>query len=232
LGNWLYAPDQDRCKWFARYFLTICGKVIEGENDVAEWFSRFYDILMDPLERRGMREIREELVSRATGVVLEIGSGTGLNFPYYEHAEEVIAIEPNPQMRSRSMNRRRESRVPIQVMDSGAELLPFADNFFDTAVATLVFCTIPDPKRAFQEISRVCKPDAKVLLLEHVRLDHPVVGKIQDWVTPLWKRVCDGCELNRKTAEVLQQEGFKVIRRQTHCRGLFITLEAGNGKMV
>jgi ubiquinone/menaquinone biosynthesis C-methylase UbiE len=135
-------------------------------------------------------------------------------------------------MRNRSMNRRRESRVPIQVMDSGAELLPFADNFFDTAVATLVFCTIPDPKRAFQEISRVCKPDAKVLLLEHVRLDHPVVGKIQDWVTPLWKRVCDGCELNRKTAEVLQQEGFKVIRRQTHCRGLFITLEAGNGKMV
>ncbi|MFM1655187.1 class I SAM-dependent methyltransferase [Brevibacillus sp. B_LB10_24] len=197
---------------------------------MAEWFARFYDMVMDPLERRGMRGIREELVSKATGAVLEIGSGTGLNFPHYKHAEEVIAIEPNPRMRSKSMNRRRESRVPIQVIDGGAENLPFADNTFDTAVATLVFCTIPDPERAFQEIRRVCKPDAKILLFEHVRLDHPVIGKIQDWVTPLWKRVCDGCELNRKTVELLQREGFKVIRTQTHYRGLFVTLEAGNSK--
>lgn len=199
---------------------------------MAKWFSHYYDIMMSPLEQRGMREIRELLLSKAIGKVLEIGSGTGLNFPHYTNAEEIIAIEPDSYMRSKSMTRLKEANMPIRVIDCGAERMPFPDNSFDTAVATLVFCTIPNPKMAFQEIKRVCKPDAKILLFEHVRLDHPLVGRIQDWVTPLWKHLCDGCHLNRNTIDVLKQGGFKVTRMNTHYKRLFVTIEAINNKEI
>lgn len=204
----------------------------EVENQMVKWFSHYYDIMMSPLEQRGMREIRELLLSKATGKVLEIGSGTGLNFPHYKNAEEIIAIEPDSYMRSKSMTRLKESNIPIRVIDCGAERMPFPDNSFDTAVGTLVFCTIPNPKMALQEIKRVCKPDAKILLFEHVRLDHPLIGRIQDWVTPLWKHLCDGCHLNRNTIDVLKQEGFRVTRMNTHYKRLFVTIEAINKKGI
>jgi ubiquinone/menaquinone biosynthesis C-methylase UbiE len=93
-----------------------------------------------------------------------------------------------------------------------------------------VFCTIPDPKKALEEIQRVCKPDGHVLLFEHVKIDHPVLGSLQEWLTPLWKRLCDGCHLNRRTLEWVKQAGFKTTNVQRYYKDLFVVVEAINKK--
>ncbi len=111
-------------------------------------FPKVYDILMGPLERRGFGQIRKKLMQKARGEVLEIGSGTGFNFPFYEHAQKVTAIEPEPRMRELSLSRAQNAQVPIEVILAGAEKLPFPDDFFDTVVCTLVLCTIPNSTKA------------------------------------------------------------------------------------
>jgi ubiquinone/menaquinone biosynthesis C-methylase UbiE len=92
----------------------------------------------------------------------------------------VTAIEPNPIMQKQSLPRLKDAQVPIQIIEAGAESLPFPDESFDTVISTLVFCTIPDPIKALQEIRRVCKPGGKVLFFEHVRLSHSRLGRLQD----------------------------------------------------
>lgn len=197
---------------------------------MGKWFSRLYDPLMGPLERRGFGNIRKSLIGKAQGDVLEIGSGTGFNFPYYERAQKVIAIEPESLMREKSLPRAQNASVPIDVISAGAEELPFPDNTFDTVVGTLVLCTIPDAPKALQEIRRVCKPDGQVLFFEHVRLDHPFLGRLQDWLTPTWKRLCDGCHLNRNTLAMIKEAGFKFTRVERHFKDIFLVIESVNKK--
>jgi len=197
---------------------------------MGKWFPRLYDTLMEPLERKGFREIRKNLIQKIEGKVLEIGSGTGFNFPYYEIAQKVMAIEPEPLMREQSIPRAMKANVPIEVISANAEELPFPDDSFDTVVGTLVLCTIPDPAKALKEIRRVCKPDGQVLFFEHVRLNHPVLGRLQDLLTPLWKRLCDGCHLNRNTLELVKRAGFKVIRIEKYYKALFLVIKTINEK--
>jgi ubiquinone/menaquinone biosynthesis C-methylase UbiE len=197
---------------------------------MGKWFPRLYDILMEPLERRGVRDIRKNLVRKSQGHVLEIGSGTGFNFPYYDRAQKVIAIEPEPLMRERSLPRAQNASVPIDVIAAGAEELPFPDNTFDTVVGTLVLCTIPDTKKALEEMRRVCKPDGQVLFFEHVRLEHPFLGSMQDWLTPAWKRLCDGCHLNRNTLAMIEEAGFEITQVERHFKDIFLVIETVNKK--
>nr|WP_027415146.1 class I SAM-dependent methyltransferase [Aneurinibacillus terranovensis] len=198
---------------------------------MGKWFPRLYDTLMEPLERRGLRDIRKNLIRKASGKVLEIGSGTGFNFPYYEQAEKVVAIEPEPLMREQSLEKAKTVRIPIEVILAGAEALPFPDNTFDTVVGTLVLCTIPNPSKALAEIRRVCKSDGTVLFFEHVRLSDPFLGRLQDWLTPIWKQLCDGCHLNRDSLEQVKRAGFKVIRIEQYFKNIFIVIEAANKKI-
>ncbi|WKA53096.1 class I SAM-dependent methyltransferase [Planococcus shixiaomingii] len=190
-------------------------------------FPRFYDIAMTPLENTRFKKIRESLVSIASGRVLEIGSGTGVNFPYYKSGVQVDAIEPNPLMMNQTEKRIKAAQVPIKTHLAKAENLPFADDSFDTVVATLVFCTIPDPVKALQEIKRVSKPGAKFLLFEHVRLDKELMGKTQDLLTPAWKKICDGCHLNRDTVSLLRNAGIPITKVNSFYGGLFLTIECG-----
>ncbi|GAB7388445.1 class I SAM-dependent methyltransferase [Bacillaceae bacterium] len=195
---------------------------------MSTFFAKYYDALLEPWERKGFREIRKKLVGKARGKVLEIGSGTGLNFPYYEQAETVVAIEPEPHMRKKSVVRAQKAQVPIKVMDGDGQDLPYPDDSFDTVVVTLVLCTVPDPVLALQEIRRVCKPKGQVLLFEHVRLNHPVWGRLQDWLTPLWKRLCDGCHLNRNTLELIEKAGLRVIHLEKYYKDIFLVIDAVN----
>jgi ubiquinone/menaquinone biosynthesis C-methylase UbiE len=185
---------------------------------------------MEPLERKFLGGIRKQIVRQAKGIVLEIGAGTGLNFPYYETAERVVAIEPDRLMRQRANRRAHLARVPIEVFDDRAEELPFPDNTFDRVIGTLVLCTIPDPLRALQEMRRVCKPNGELLFFEHVRMAHPVLGRMQDWMTPAWKSLCDGCHLNRNTLDLIKQSGLRVRRVEGFAKDLFLLIEAVNEK--
>ncbi|SDJ12429.1 class I SAM-dependent methyltransferase [Alteribacillus bidgolensis] len=197
---------------------------------MSTWFSKLYDPLMSPLEKKRLGIIRNRLVSQQRGVILEIGSGTGVNFGYYQQAAKVVAVEPDSGMRELSSNKTKKAKVPVELVAASGESLPFEDNTFDAAVGTLVLCTIPDPVRALQEIRRVCKPNAPLLFFEHVRVDRPLLGRFQDWLTPVWKQLCDGCHLNRNTLMLMEQSGIKIIDVEKHFYDIFLRIEAINQK--
>ncbi|WJY27590.1 class I SAM-dependent methyltransferase [Sporosarcina trichiuri] len=196
------------------------------------WFPAIYDTAMKPLEEGEFKRIRKQLVTGAAGRVLEIGYGTGVNFPFYRSAVSVDAIEPNPSMAARAEKKLQDARVPIRLSAASAEKLPFPDDTFDTVVATLVFCTIPDPEKALREIQRVSRQGAKLLFFEHVRLRQPVLRKLQDWLNPMWSRVCDGCQLNRDTLGLIRKVEITVDRVDEYYGKLFLAIEGKNGKMT
>lgn len=183
---------------------------------------------MRPLEKNRFKRIRKELLAKATGHVLEIGSGTGINFPLYRTVEKVVAIEPSPYMIEQSKTRRGHAVVPIEMVQTGAEELPFAADTFDTVVATLVLCTIPDPEKAFLEMRRVCKPGGKILLFEHIKMENRFLAALQDWLTPAWRKICDGCCLNRSTLNLLT--GTNIVEVKKYYKGLFVFAMAENVK--
>lgn len=188
-------------------------------------FAKWYDFVMGPLERWKFQGIRKELLEKASGRVLELGSGTGINFPLYKQVDSVTAIEPNEYMIEQSIFRKKKSAVPMEIVHTGAEELPFADGAFDSVVATLVFCTIPDVDKAVSEMKRVCKQDGKILLFEHVKMENRILAKLQDWLTPFWQKIGDGCCLNRDTISLFTSHGFNLIEVRKFYKGLFIVVE-------
>ncbi|WP_053220280.1 class I SAM-dependent methyltransferase [Virgibacillus senegalensis] len=199
---------------------------------MGKWFPAVYDFCMKPLERRQFKKVRTELISKAKGRVLEIGAGSGINFPYYLHqTQQVDAVEPDQQMLRRSASAREKSGVPIKLHEAKAEKLPFADNTFDTVVATLVFCSVSDPWMALAELERVSKPGAQLLFFEHVRIhEHPFWAKVQDILTPVWKKVCDGCHLNRETLHYVKNTDLSIKETKAYYKGIFVTMECLNTK--
>jgi Methylase involved in ubiquinone/menaquinone biosynthesis len=193
---------------------------------MGRWGAALYDMVMAPLERGGFQAIRKKLLRRARGKVVEIGAGTGVNFPYYTEAEHVIALDPAPAMVARSLPRTAHVAVPIEVIVANAEALPFPDHTFDTVVGTLVLCTISDPRQALCEMRRICQPAGTALFFEHVRVHHPLIGWLQDWLTPLWKHMAGGCHLNRDMLALLTQAGFDMTCIVPYYKGLFLVIEA------
>jgi ubiquinone/menaquinone biosynthesis C-methylase UbiE len=180
---------------------------------------------MGPLEKKSFKKIRMNLLTKASGNVLELGSGTGINFPLYHSAVSVTAIEPSTFMIERSLQKKEKSVIPIKIVHASAEELPFPDNTFDTVVGTLVFCTIPNVDKAIEEMKRVCKPEGRILLFEHVRMENPILAHLQDWLTPFWKKICDGCCLNRNTVQVLKENGLEILQLDTYFKDLFVVAE-------
>jgi ubiquinone/menaquinone biosynthesis C-methylase UbiE len=191
-------------------------------------FTKWYDTMMSPLEKRQFKSKRINLLKKAEGQVLELGSGTGINFPLYESADHVTAIEPSKHMIEQSISKSKISVVPIKIIHGSAEQLPFEDKTFDTVVGTLVFCTIPNPERAIKEMIRVCKPGGKILLFEHVKMENSHLAHLQDWLTPFWKKICDGCCLNRDTLKLLSSHDIQISQIKKYYKGLFILVEAKN----
>ncbi|WP_409274034.1 class I SAM-dependent methyltransferase [Neobacillus sp. SCS-31] len=195
---------------------------------MGKWFPALYDAGMKGLENGTFKEIRKALLEKAEGIVIEIGSGSGINFPLYTKAERVEAIEPDPFMIERAAHRINEAKVPISVQQQSAERLEFPDNAFDAAVATLVFCTIPDPEMALKEIKRVLKPGAPILFYEHVKMPQPLLANMQDLLNPVWRRICGGCNLNRDTVSEIKKAGIHIEKTRTYYKGLFLVIECRN----
>jgi ubiquinone/menaquinone biosynthesis C-methylase UbiE len=200
----------------------------EGGLLMGNWFPRLYDSFMSPLEKRPVfQNTRKQLVVQASGDILEIGAGTGINFPFYtSNARHVLATDPDPEMLKRMTQKKDLCAVPIDVQTANAESLPFSASAFDTVVATLVFCSISKPQRAIEELYRVLRPGGQLLLFEHVRMDHPALHKAQDLLTPLWKHLCDGCHLNRDTLSLINNSSFSVDQVIPIYKGLFISIKA------
>jgi ubiquinone/menaquinone biosynthesis C-methylase UbiE len=170
--------------------------------------------------------MRAELLAEARGRVIEVGAGTGVNVDLYGVGiEDLTLVEPDPHMAAR-LRKRLEAgegahggtttgeatapHPPKHLVEAPAESLPFADDSFDTAVATLVLCTIPDPAAAIAEMARVLKPGGRLLFIEHVRSDDPGRARWQDRLEKPWRFMADGCYCNRDTEATLRASPFEV----------------------
>lgn len=189
-------------------------------------FPRLYDIVMSIAERGRVGRLRRAMVSKARGRVLEIGAGTGLDFPYYQSSAWVVASDPDLDMLRRAQSRAGAASAEVLLVAADAELLPFRDAAFDEAIVGLAMCTIPHPERALAELRRTLKPGAALRLLEHVRMEQPLLGRLQDWLTPVWRRVAGGCRLNRRTAAAVAAAGFVVESVDSHLGGYLQVIDA------
>jgi ubiquinone/menaquinone biosynthesis C-methylase UbiE len=182
------------------------------DNTWGRMFSAFYDRAFEASEEAGLRGMRSELLKGARGSVLELGAGTGLNLELYprEGLDSLTLTEPDPHMFKQLRQRAEKVCAGADLVEAGAEEVPFEDDSFDTAVVTLVLCTVPDQPAALQEISRVLKPGGQLLFLEHVRSNHADLAKWQDRLEKPWRFLGDGCHCNRDTESTLKAAGFKL----------------------
>lgn len=176
-------------------------------------FAAFYRrVTSGPGERGTTGPLRVELVGQAHGIVLEVGAGTGLNFPYYDptRVEKVEATEPDMYMERYAREAAASAHVPVALSSSSVESLPFLDETFDTVLATLVFCSVADPNRGLREVYRVLKPGGMFLLAEHVRSENSLIAGVQNMITPFSVRLAANCHWNRDTVSAVQEAGFQI----------------------
>ena len=180
----------------------------------ARMFARFYDKAAQKAEEKVLAERRKALLSGLKGNILEVGAGTGVNFPFYSKDAKVLAIEPSPYMLGQAREKKQD-KANIRLLQASVEKC-FEDEVIqqsslDAVVCTLVLCTIPDPQQALNYFHHWLKPDGKLIVLEHIKSQVPWKAKVQDVVTPAWKIIGEGCHLNRKTDRMIRQAGYQTL---------------------
>jgi ubiquinone/menaquinone biosynthesis C-methylase UbiE len=160
---------------------------------------------------------RRRVIPAAQGHVLEIGVGSGLNFPLYGvAATRVIGLDPSRKLLSIAGAGPQAPTPPsIELIEGSAEAIPLEDKSIDSVVTTWTLCTIPDVRAALGEMRRVLRPSGQLLFVEHGRSPDEKVRTWQDRLTPFWKRVGGGCHLNRPIGELLEQSGFRIEQIET-----------------
>ncbi|MBV7275862.1 class I SAM-dependent methyltransferase [Clostridium sp. PL3] len=172
--------------------------------------SRVYDILEQPMEAMSLKKWRLEATQDLKGKVLEVGVGTGKNIPYYPDDVEITAIDFSEKMLEKAKEKAKILNKQVQLIQMDAQNMDFADNTFDMVFTTCVFCSVPDPVKGLKEIRRVCKPNGKIIMIEHVRSERKVLGLIMDVFNPLTVNLW-GANINRRTVENVQKAGFTKV---------------------
>ncbi|HZA60238.1 MAG TPA: class I SAM-dependent methyltransferase [Actinomycetota bacterium] len=173
-------------------------------------FPRFYEWL-SRAEDKLIQKYRTEVAGGAHGRVLELGAGNGMNFAHYPAGTTVVAVEPQPGMLRRA---RQRAAIPtghqVHLVAATAEAPPFRDGVFDTAVLSLVMCSVTDPARVAAEVDRVLATGGEVRLFEHVRSPDPGRARWQDRLNRPYGWFTGGCNMNRDTIATLRRAGFAV----------------------
>lgn len=168
-----------------------------------------------------LRRYRERVVGGATGRVLEIGFGSGLNLPYYSEAvDEIIGLDASPEMLALAERAVANSSHKVTLLARSADDLPLDDQSIDTIVVTWSLCSIVDVGWALMEARRVLRPGGQMRFIEHGRSPDPNVAIWQDRLTPLWRHCAGGCHLNRKMDDLIRGGGFQLAELSTtYARG-------------
>ncbi len=170
---------------------------------LSPWYDR-----MEGMAEARYRPWRIKLWKQVLGPrVLEVGVGTGKNIPFYPTGMNITAIDLTPGMLEYARVRAVNLNTSVDLRLGDIQKLDFPDASFDTAVATFVFCSVPDPVMGLRELRRVVRPGGQVLLLEHMRSENPSVGKLMDFINPLVVRVM-GANINRRTIENVQKSSL------------------------
>jgi ubiquinone/menaquinone biosynthesis C-methylase UbiE len=196
-------------------------EISQKYNQVARW----YDWIEGIPDLLGLRRLRRQLLKRAAGSVLEVAVGTGKNLPYYPSNCRITAVDLSTEMLNIARKRAAKLSLEFSFALADAEALPFREKSFDTVVSSLSTCTFPNPANAVREMTRVCRPEGKILLLEHGRSDREWLGRWQDrhadkFATPL------GCHWNREPLHLVRKAGLKVNRARRVFLGIFHQIEA------
>jgi ubiquinone/menaquinone biosynthesis C-methylase UbiE len=185
-----------------------------------------YDLMEGLNERSRYSRWRALLWSKVEGrKILEVGVGTGKNFPYYPAHADITAIDFSEKMVKRAKDKANRQRMKIHLRQMDVQNLEFEDNTFDSVVASFVFCSVPDPIRGLMEIERVCKPGGKVVLLEHVLSTNPVLSWLMNIANPLVVRVV-GANINRKTVDNVAKSNLIMEQVTDLAAGIFKLIEA------
>jgi ubiquinone/menaquinone biosynthesis C-methylase UbiE len=175
-------------------------------------FAALYDRGLRATEEHGLRQMRRELLSQASGRTVDLGAGTGVNLDLFpKSVSDLVLAEPDPHM-LKQLRAKAVGRGGVEVLGASAQELPFADDSFDTAVFTLVLCTVPDPAAALRETARVLKPGGKLLFIEHVRAGETGLAGWQDRLEKPWRFLADGCYCNRDTVATIEASPLRLVR--------------------
>jgi ubiquinone/menaquinone biosynthesis C-methylase UbiE len=166
--------------------------------------------LVEFLSEWYLKPLREILWSYASGRILEAGAGTGLNIAFYPARARVTATDLSGAMLRRARERARELKKEIAFEEADLCELPFADRSFDTAVATFVFCSMPDPISCLREMGRVTKPGGRILLLDHVRIEHPLIGPLMDRLNSATVRLA-GEHIAHRMDAFVRSAGLEIV---------------------
>ncbi|WP_339060366.1 class I SAM-dependent methyltransferase [Tepidibacillus marianensis] len=150
---------------------------------------------------------RKSVYDGMKGNLLEVGVGTGKNIPFYPKDAFVTGIDFSSNMLAKAKERLEKYPANVRLLLMDAQNMEFEDNTFDGVITTCVFCSVPDPIKGLKEIRRVIKPNGIVRMLEHMRSDQPVMGKMMDVINPLVVNVV-GANINRDTMHNLELAGF------------------------
>ena len=155
---------------------------------------------------------REKVVPLATGLVLEIGIGSGLNIPFYDTAKvtRVLGLDPSEELNRMARKVAEEKGLAVEFILGGAEAIALPDNHVDTVLVTYTMCTIPQVAEANKEINRVLKPKGKLIFCEHGLAPDANVSKWQNRIDPYWGKIAGGCHLNRNIPALISAAGFKI----------------------
>jgi ubiquinone/menaquinone biosynthesis C-methylase UbiE len=173
----------------------------------------FLDLVM---RQHQLAKYRSKVVAAASGRVLEVGVGSGLNFPLYgKQVEVVFGIDLSPRLLAIARRRAAAAGIHADLLLGSATAIPLADNTVDTVVTTWTLCSIPDPLVALREMRRVLKPGGKLLFVEHGLSPEPRVEHCQHRLTPVWRHIAGGCHLDRKIDDLMRSSGFDVTELRT-----------------
>lgn len=185
--------------WTHAVFPRLCHWTLRGETAAAE---------------------RRAVLAGVSGEVLELGFGTGLNLEHYPAGPggvtALVGLEPNPGMVRLAGPAVAAARFPVELAVERAEELPFAGGRFDRVVATFTLCSVAEPMRALSEVRRVLAPGGRLVFLEHGLADEPRVARWQRRLTPIQRRLADGCHLDRDIVALIERAGLVIERLDRH----------------